>query len=186
MEHGKRQGRDHQAGGDRQRPAGRPAPPRDRPCPPCGRRAERRGLIVSRASRGTTAGNVDVLLVDTIGELAALYALADAAFVGGSLVPVGGHNLLEPIAAGVPVLYGPHTEHVTEIAEALERSGAGVRVATASALGRSFAELALNPAERARRVALGRRFVDANRGALHRTADLILDVLDSSRTVGSA
>jgi 3-deoxy-D-manno-octulosonic-acid transferase len=151
-----------------------------------GEEAERRGLVVSRASHGTTANNVDVLLVDTIGELAALYALADAAFVGGSLVPVGGHNLLEPIAAGVSVLFGPHTEHVVEIADALERSGAGLRVANADALGRSFAELAQRPEERARRVALGRQFMDANRGALHRTADLVLDVFDRSRPAGPA
>ncbi len=143
--------------------------------------AERRGFVVSRASRGAAKENTDVLLLDTIGELAALYALAGSAFVGGSLVPVGGHNLLEPIAAGVPVLYGPHTEHVAEIATALERSGAGLRVRNANSLGRSFADLALQPEERARRVALGRRFVDANRGALQRAADLVLDVLDRTR-----
>lgn len=151
-----------------------------------GEEAERRGFVVSRASTGTAAGNVDVLLVDTIGDLASFYTLADAAFVGGSLVPVGGHNLLEPIAAGVPVVYGPHTDHVAEIAIALERSGAGLRVANADALGRSFAELSQRPEERARRVALGRRFVDANRGALQRTADLILDVLDRSQSAGPA
>jgi len=144
--------------------------------------AERRGFVVSRASRGAAPEHLDVLLLDTIGDLAALYALAGSAFVGGSLVPVGGHNLLEPIAAGVPVLYGPHTEHVTEIAAALDRSGAGLRVQDAAALGRSFADLALRPDERARRVALGRRFVDANRGALHRAADLVLDVLDRNRS----
>jgi 3-deoxy-D-manno-octulosonic-acid transferase len=148
--------------------------------------AERRGFVVSRASRGTAVKDVDVLLVDTIGELSALYAMADAAFVGGSLVPIGGHNLLEPIAAGVPVLYGPHTDHVAEIADALERSGAGVRVSSVAALGRSFAQLALRPEDRARRVALGRRFVDANRGALRRAADLIFDVLDRPRPTGPA
>jgi len=144
--------------------------------------AERRGFVVSRASRGAAAKDADVLLLDTIGQLAALYALAGSAFVGGSLVPVGGHNLLEPIAAGVPVLFGPHTEHVAEIAAALEQSGAGLRVGSAEALGRSFADLALHPDERARRVALGGQFVDANRGALDRAADLVLDVLDRARS----
>jgi 3-deoxy-D-manno-octulosonic-acid transferase len=148
--------------------------------------AERRGFVVSRVSRGAAAPHTDVLLVDTIGELASLYALAGSAFVGGSLVPVGGHNLLEPIAAGVPVLYGPHTEHVADIAAALDQSGAGLRIQDAGALGRSFADLALHPDERARRVALGRRFVDANRGALHRAADLVLDVLDRTRPARSA
>lgn len=148
--------------------------------------ARSRGFAVSLASRGAAARNTDVLLVDTIGELAALYALAGSAFVGGSLVPVGGHNLLEPIAAGVPVLFGPHTEHVAEIAAALERCGAGVRVRDAEALGRSFADLARQPEEQARRVALGREFVDANRGALNRAVDLVLDVLDRARPAGPA
>jgi 3-deoxy-D-manno-octulosonic-acid transferase len=144
--------------------------------------AERRGFTVSLASRGEAVKDTDVLLLDTIGELAVLYALAGSAFVGGSLVPVGGHNLLEPIAAGVPVLYGPHTEHVAEIAAALERSGAGLRVQNAEALGRAFTDLALHPDDCARRVALGRRFLDANRGALQRGADLVLDVLDRTRS----
>ena len=143
--------------------------------------AARRGLVVSRASRGAAAPGTDVLLVDTIGQLAALYGVAGSAFVGGSLVPVGGHNLLEPIAAGVPVLYGPHTDHVGELAEELTLSGAGLRVENADALGRSFADLALRPAERARRVALGRAFADANRGAVRRAADLVLSVSDRSR-----
>ena len=148
--------------------------------------AERRGFVVARASQGAAASHSDVLLVDTIGELPSLYALASSAFVGGSLVPGGGHNLLEPVAAGVPVLYGPHTEHVAEIAAALDRAGAGLRVQDAGALGRSFAELARHPDERARRVALGRQFMDANRGALLRAADLVLDALDHARSVRPA
>ena len=144
--------------------------------------AQRLGFAVSRASRGAAPKDTDVLLLDTIGELAALYALAGSAFVGGSLVPVGGHNLLEPIAVGVPVLFGPHTEHFAEIATALETTGAGLRVGNAEALGRSFADLARRPDERARRVALGREFVYANRGALQRATDLVLDVLDRTRS----
>jgi 3-deoxy-D-manno-octulosonic-acid transferase len=143
--------------------------------------AARRGFGVSRVSRGTGAGNADVLLVDTIGELATLYGVAGSAFVGGSLVPVGGHNLLEPLAAGVPVLFGPHTGHVAEIASDIERSGAGLRVENADALGRAWAELAEHPEERARRVALGRGFLAANRGALGRAADLALSVLERAR-----
>ena len=135
--------------------------------------AARRGFVVSRASQGPATESTDVLVLDTIGELASLYSVTSSAFVGGSLVPVGGHNLLEPIAAGVPVLYGPHTDHITEIATALEHSGAGVRVASAEALGRSFANLALNSDERERRVMLGQHFMDANRGALHRAAEFV-------------
>jgi 3-deoxy-D-manno-octulosonic-acid transferase len=148
--------------------------------------AARRGFVVSRLSRGAASKDAEVLLVDTMGQLAALYMVAGSAFVGGSLVPVGGHNLLEPIAAGVPVLFGPHTEHVAEIAAALAQSGAGIRVEDAESLGRSFAELALHAGERARRVALGRAFVDANRGALRRAADLVLEVWDRRQSGRSA
>jgi len=145
-----------------------------------------RGFAVSRVSGGAASKDADVLLVDTIGQLASLYVVAGSAFVGGSLVPVGGHNLLEPLAAGVPVLFGPHTEHVAEMAAALGRSGAGVRVASPEALGRAFAEFAMDHAERARRVALGREFMAANRGALGRAADLVLGVWDLRHADGSA
>lgn len=139
-----------------------------------------RGLRVARVSSGDSAAEADVLLVDTFGGLAALYALADAAFVGGTLVPVGGHNLLEPLAAGVPVLFGPHTGHVVELAQELLRAGAGERVADAAALGQAWAALVANPDERARRVACGRRLIDANRGALDASVRLVLEGLDRS------
>jgi 3-deoxy-D-manno-octulosonic-acid transferase len=142
--------------------------------------ARRRGYTVARVSSGGPARDADVLLVDTIGQLAGLYTLARAAFVGGSLVPVGGHNLLEPLAAGAPVLFGPYTEHVAEIAAAVVATGAGLRVESPKALGAAFAELARNPDERARRSSLGRAFVADNRGAVRRAADLVLDVLDRS------
>ena len=141
--------------------------------------ATQRGFVVARASEGGQgASQADVLLVDTLGQLASLYAMAGSAFVGGSLVPVGGHNLLEPLAAEVPVLYGPHTEHVADIAAALTRSGAGQRVDNAEALGHAFASLAVSSDERARRVALGRAFLQAHRGALGRAVDLVLAVSD--------
>jgi 3-deoxy-D-manno-octulosonic-acid transferase len=143
--------------------------------------AARRGFVVWRATRGAAPPDTDVLLIDTIGRLAALYAIAGSAFVGGSLVPVGGHNLLEPVAAGVPVLYGPHTDHVAELAAELDRSGAGVRVEDAAALGRAFSEFALRPAERERRIARGRAFLEANRGAVRRAADLVLTISDRRR-----
>ncbi len=144
--------------------------------------AARRGFNVSRVSRGAAARGTDVLLVDTMGELAALYAVAGSAFVGGSLIRVGGHNLLEPLAAGVPVLFGPYTEHVAELAAALLRCGAGLRVDDAGALGRAWANLATHPDERSRRVASGDELLAANRGALYRAADLVLTVWDRSRS----
>lgn len=140
--------------------------------------AARRGFVVRRVSGGAAGGAMDVLLVDTIGDLAALYALAGSAFVGGSLVRIGGHNLLEPVAAGVPVLFGPHTGHVAEIAAELERAGAGLRVSDAATLGRTWAALAANPGDRARRAARGHEILAANRGAVQRAGDLVLSVID--------
>ena len=138
----------------------------------------RRGLSLARVSSGEAVLTADVLLVDTVGQLAGLYAMASSAFVGGSLVRVGGHNLLEPIAAGVPVAFGPHTHHVAEIASALGAAGCGERVDDAAALGRLWARLAASPDERARRVEAGRAFLEAHRGSLKRSVDLVLGVFD--------
>lgn len=133
-------------------------------------------LLSTRDDR--RAGLADVLLVDTLGELASLYALGAASFVGGSLVPVGGHNLLEPVAAGSPVVYGPHVGHVAEVAAALAACGAGERVADAEALARAIAGMIADPEERARRVRAGREWLALHRGALGRSVDLVLATLD--------
>jgi len=145
----------------------------------------RRGWMLARVSTGEPAGAADVLLVDTVGQLATLYVMASSAFVGGSLVRVGGHNLLEPLAAGAPVAFGPHTEHVAEIASALIEAGCGERVQSAPALGRFWARLVHDRGEHERRVAAGRAFLATHRGALQRTADLVLEVWDR-RAAGSA
>ena len=84
----------------------------------------------SRTQWGGSPLNGGVLLVDSIGELANLYALADLAIVGGSFVPVGGHNILEPAQHGVPIIVGPHTENFRDIV-ALFRSRDAVRVVSA-------------------------------------------------------
>ncbi len=142
-------------------------------------RAEAQGLRVHRLSHGDGgAGAADVLLVDVFGRLSSLYALGAGSFVGGSLVPVGGHNLLEPLGAGSPALFGPHTEHVAEIAEALTLSGAGIRVSGAAELGAAWHTLLADPAERERRLDVGRTLLAANRGALSRTVGLIVEMLE--------
>ena len=79
----------------------------------------------------------DVLLLDTLGELPAVYAAAAVAFVGGRLAPVGGHNLIEPIFAGCPVLFGPHVHNVRVHAEVALSSGAGTRVENAEELAKA-------------------------------------------------
>ncbi len=138
--------------------------------------ARRGGLSLGRlSSRAAQAGaSGDGVLVDTIGDLASLYALATAAFVGGSLVPIGGHNLLEPAAAGVPVLFGPHTHHVAELAADVEAAGAGLRVASARELGEVWSALLEDPPRREALARAGEALVRDNRGALERTVDLVL------------
>lgn len=141
-----------------------------------------RGFRVARRSLKETAGaETDVLLVDLLGELAALYAAADAAFVGGTLVPIGGHNLLEPAAAGVPVAFGPHTAHVVEPAAALLEAGAGARVADGAGLSVLWIRWLENPEERRRAGEAALALVARNRGALDRTVALVLRTAGRSR-----
>jgi 3-deoxy-D-manno-octulosonic-acid transferase len=119
----------------------------------------------------------EVLLVDTIGELAALYGVADVAFVGGSLVPVGGHNLLEPAAHARAPLHGPHMHNFREITRALGEAGAALPVSDATGLAEAALSLLDDPA---RRAALGARalgVVEAGRGATARTLTLVDRVL---------
>jgi 3-deoxy-D-manno-octulosonic-acid transferase len=115
---------------------------------------------------GRPAADADVLVIDAMGVLPSFWPKAAAAFVGGTLAPVGGHNLLEPAADGVPVLFGPHTAHVEHPAAVLERSG-GVRVADGAALADALAGLLADPA-RAR--ALGARAREAARSLRGATA----------------
>ena len=114
----------------------------------------------------------EVLLLDSLGELAPLYAHAEVAFVGGSLVPVGGHNVLEPVFAARPVLFGPHTENARHAAEILEEVGAGIRVADAGDLARALLSLLADPADARRRGEAGRRALAAHRGSAERAAEL--------------
>jgi 3-deoxy-D-manno-octulosonic-acid transferase len=133
----------------------------------------RRGIRFARRSAGTTQHDTQVLLVDTVGELAALYASADIAFVGGSLVPVGGHNLLEPAALGLPVLTGPYNFNGKEIAELLLERGAALLVASDQDLAAKLRGLFDHPAERQRIGSIGKALVESNRGSVLRLLDLI-------------
>ena len=112
-------------------------------------------------------------MLDRLGELPALYGRAQLAFVGGTLVPVGGHNLLEPAAAGCQVLFGPHTASVRDAAALLEACGAGRRVADAGELARAAAEWLRDPAAARARGVAGRRAVAAVRGGAERAAVLV-------------
>jgi 3-deoxy-D-manno-octulosonic-acid transferase len=134
------------------------------------RRAER---FDRRSAGAPVRTDADVLLVDTMGELAALYAAADVAFVGGSLVPVGGHNLLEPAALGVPVITGPYTANSGEVARELMLRGGAVRVADAHTLANVLGQFFADPNMRRRAGACGREFVAAHRGTVARLIDVI-------------
>ena len=136
-----------------------------------------RGLAVVRRSRVSAGSAPEVILVDTMGELASLYAVADVIFVGGSLVPVGGHNVVEPALHAKPVVFGPHMTNFREAAALLLRADAAVQVGSgaelATALGRLLADA---PA----RQALGRAAwsaVRSHQGACVRTVSAIERVL---------
>lgn len=124
--------------------------------------------------------DTEVFIGDSMGELPVFYAAADIAFVGGSLVQVGGHNLLEPAALGKPVLSGPYTYNAEDIARLLQDAGAARIVTDADELGEAVINLLGDPGERQRIGALGRAVVDSNRGALDRLLTLIAPLVDQS------
>ena len=123
----------------------------------------------------------EVLLFDSMGELPGLYARAAVAFVGGSLVPVGGHNLLEPILAGQPVLFGPHTENAREAADLALRTGAGRRVADGADLAGAAIAALRDPASWRERAEAGSQALEQHRGTAARSAKLITGARDRSR-----
>ncbi|MCM5704642.1 lipid IV(A) 3-deoxy-D-manno-octulosonic acid transferase [Larsenimonas salina] len=128
------------------------------------------GQCLARRSRGDgITSRVSVYLGDTMGELMGFYAVASVAFVGGSLVPVGGHNLLEPAALAVPVVTGPHLENFSDIADLLEADDALVRVATTDELVAALAEAATAPEQARARGRRGLMVVERHRGALEAT-----------------
>lgn len=130
---------------------------------------QRQGFSTRRRSMAAAVQADDqVLLGDTMGELLFLYALADSAFVGGSLVANGGHNLLEPAALGKPVLSGPHLFNFLEIAAQLRAAGALSEVADADALAQRVAQLWREPETADAMRAAGLAVMQANQGALAR------------------
>ena len=119
----------------------------------------------------------DAVVLDTIGELAPLYQIATAVFVGGSLVPAGGHNILEPALYGKPIVFGPHMENFTEIAETFLANGAAIQVRSGRELEEVVAALMSDPVQRARLGAAARALIDATRGATDRTFAVMAELL---------
>jgi 3-deoxy-D-manno-octulosonic-acid transferase len=139
--------------------------------------------VVTRSSGAACLPSTLVYLLDTLGELPMFYAASDVAFVGGSLVPVGGHNLLEPAALGLPILTGPYNFNAEEIAELLVAAGGAARLREAGELAPAVLELLGDAELRRRRGEHARRVVQDNRGALERLLQLVRPLLHVSARV---
>jgi 3-deoxy-D-manno-octulosonic-acid transferase len=120
---------------------------------------------------------VDVVVLDTIGELASVYQIGTVVFVGGSLVATGGHNVLEPAVFGKPIVFGPHMHNFAEIADAFVSNGAGVQLSGEQQLEESLLSLMSDPVRRARLGAAARALVEANRGAKEKSVTMLADLL---------
>jgi len=143
---------------------------------------EKRGFsLVCRSEQQDCSAETQVFLGDTMGELPVFLGASDAAFVGGSLVNHGGHNVLEAAALGVPVVFGPHMFNFAAISELLLEEGAAVCVQSYSELANVVVRWLTDASERSCIGENGRRVVEENRGALDRLAALIAAQLDSEQ-----
>lgn len=137
--------------------------------------------VQRRSTQAAVTAEYQVLLGDTMGELLFLYALADVALVGGSLIKHGGHNMLEPIALVKPTLTGPHYFNFLEIAQQLLAAGAIQEVADTQQLAQAVAGLWSNPEQAQLICAAGQQVLQRNQGALQRLLDIIQAQLLTNR-----
>lgn len=142
---------------------------------------QRLGLACRRWSCEPTAHG-PVLLLDTIGELAGCYAMADVVFIGGSLVAEGGHNPIEPAAARTPVLFGPHMEDFAEIAEELIRCGGACQIASSATLLTTLHDILTDPPLRQTMAGAALACVQANRGVVRKHLEAISQLLARTPT----
>jgi 3-deoxy-D-manno-octulosonic-acid transferase len=131
----------------------------------------------SQLQPGEWSSPETVLLLDTLGELAQTYSLASVVFVGGSLVPKGGHNILEAAAAARPIIVGPHMHNFQQIAEVFRAEGAMLEVSTGAALGEAVSNLLGDPVRCAALGQQGRAIIERHRGVVARTVDSLADLL---------
>jgi len=124
----------------------------------------------------------EVVVLDTIGELAQVYQVATVVFVGGSLVDIGGHNILEPAVFGKPIVFGPHMQNFAEIAQTFLANGAAVQVQSDRELEDALVALLTDPVRRARLGAAARALVESNRGARERSLTAIAELLPAERS----
>jgi 3-deoxy-D-manno-octulosonic-acid transferase len=144
------------------------------------RKPERFDVVAGMANfvrRSALQPSADALLLDTIGELARVYRYATAAFIGGSLVPTGGHNPIEAAAVGVPTCFGPHMSNFREIASVFLRNGAAAEVRSAEEVAAFFRRMIDDGEARQTMGDRARRTVEENRGAAERTARRIVELL---------
>ncbi len=140
---------------------------------------EKRGIpFVTRSGKAAVTSETEVLLVDTLGELLGFYAAGDIAFVGGTLAPIGGHNLLEPAALGLPVLTGPHVFNAPDVARLLLAAGAAIEVHSAGEIAAAVAGLRKDAGDRQQRGAAGRKVVEDNGGAVGKVMELVAARMD--------
>lgn len=143
---------------------------------------EKRGYTVTRRSEQKSSKvTTDVFLLDTLGELKLYYATVDVAFIGGSLVPTGGHNMLEAAAQSVPVLFGPFVYNFTEISRCLLAKQAAYQVGDADELAQRVIELLEHAEKRDQMGTAGYNFVAQNKGAVEKVAKRIIGMLDGAQ-----
>jgi 3-deoxy-D-manno-octulosonic-acid transferase len=141
----------------------------------------RRDVTLNGTGSAALSEPGNVFLLDSLGELAGLYRLADVVFVGGSLVPGGGHNILEPAAFSKVPIYGPSMENFREMSVKFLAAGAAIQVKSSEALGAAWTGLLREPEHAARMGACARELVDRNRGATQRVLEYIEHVIGSDR-----
>lgn len=129
--------------------------------------------VVMRTSGQVCTPETDVYLADTIGELKMLYAAADVAFVGGSMVALGGHNVLEPAVIGIPVLFGPYMANFKRIEQGLLNANAAIQCHNKQQLTDAVLKLYQQPDYQQELVANGKIFVQQNQGAITKIIDLL-------------
>jgi len=132
----------------------------------------------TRSEDSVAAVDTQCFVVDTLGELLRFYAAADVAFVGGSLTPIGGHNVLEPAALSVPIVVGPHTFNFMEITASLLESGAALRVADGEGLAAAVTKLLSDANLRSRTGAAARAAFEREQGGVLRTVAIVEQVLE--------
>lgn len=129
---------------------------------------------------GNGSSRCQVMILDSMGELSRVYGIADVSFVGGSMVPFGGHNLLEPAGLGCPVLFGRHTHNFVRMAQLLIDAGGGKRVKDADDLFFIMNDLLSDNTKLAEMAFRAKKFVGKNRGALERVMDRIGGYIEAS------